>query len=893
MAKFSLIAVILLRAASALTIVPNSLRTDGLEDPITVSTATPRLTWLLSPDYRGESQRSYQIQVASSLKLLQNPSLHPDIWDSGIVHSPDNAAQYNGRSLKSRQVCYWRVRSFDSSHISVPSAWSAPASFELSLLDSSDWSASWIGNNEYVTGVNGLPLFAKSFSTTCPVDKARLYLLGLGLHAATLNGQPVDDSVLAPGYSVFNKTLRFSTYDVTSLISGHGSNLLGVELGKGDYDAEKGLDGRYMQFTVSPRQLMVIAQLEYVCKDGSSFTIVSDDTWQTTVTGPRLESAWYGGEEYDARREISGWPSEVKDSSGWKNANITTPPTGKLESAGYPPLKIIDTLSPVSSTQVNGSWIFDFGVNFAGWFEVTVNEPAGTRIVGHVGELLENGLVSQSSTGSPIFDGYTSNGQSGTWTRKFMYSGFQYLQVNFTQPPAAGSVVGHIIRSSAESVGTLSTSSKLLNTIHRNIDRSVQSNMYSTLTDCPHREKQGWLEQDHLVIDIVTQGYDMEAHYPTTIQNMIDSQYPSGLVPDMAPEYIVFTGGYQDDPNWGSTMVLLPFAHYKAYGDIRILQSSYSAMQAYVEYLTNKSVDYTLNYGLGDWESLELKPAPSKGITATYGWYESVTAMTSIAGYLGKSSDAAMYAALAKNIASGFNAAFFNTSTSAYALNTQCDNILALDMGVVPPTVLPAVVNNLVANIKYHNTTWQDGEVSHPALFRVLLSNGRNDLLWDMMNSTAYPSYGYEVELGATSLWEHWNSLGPNSSGGSLNHFMFGYGDVWLRMLSGLSQTSDSVAWTNINYAPMVVGDLTSASATYRTIKGSASASWNLSRTSLKYDIVVPVGSTGHVSLAYSKIKESGLPLIKGLRGVVEIQTSAGTTTITVGSGSYSFTASD
>jgi hypothetical protein len=894
MARFSLAALFLLRAASALTIVPNSLKTDGLVDPITVATTTPRLAWLLSPAYQGESQKSYQIQVASSVERLQDPFASADLWDSGIVHSSDNTALYDGSPLKSRQAAYWRVRVFDSAPISNPSAWSAPASFEISLLHASDWSASWIGNNEYVTGVNGLPLFAKSFSTTCSVEKARLYLLGLGLHAATLNGQPVDDSILAPGYSVFNKTLRFNTYDVTSLISGPGSNLLGVELGKGDYDAEKGLDGRYMQFTVPPRQLMLTAQLEYVCKNGKSYTIVSDDTWQTTATGPRLESAWYGGEEYDARRELSGWPRKVQSSSGWKNANITTPPTGKLVSATYPALKIIDTVSPVSTTQVNGSWVFDFGVNFAGWFEVTVDEPAETRIVGWVGEELDNGLVSQSSTSGPIFDGYTSNGKSGKWSRKFMYSGFQYLQVNFTQPPAPGSVVGHIIRSSVDSVGSLSTSNPLLNSIHKIIDRSVQSNIYSTLTDCPHREKQGWLEQDHLVIDIVTQGYDMESHYPATIQNMMDAQYPSGLVPDMAPEYIVFTGGYQDDPNWGSTMVLLPYAHYKAYGDIRVLQNSYPAMQAYVEYLTNKSVNYTLNYGLGDWESLEVKPepAPSKGITATYGWYEAVIAMISMAGYLGKHSDVATYTALSKNIASGFNTAFFNTSTSAYALNTQCDNILALDMGVVPSDVLPSVVNSLVANLKYHNTTWQVGEVAHPALFRVLLNNGQNDLLWQLMNTTDFPSYGYEVELGATSLWEHWDSQGPNNSGGSLNHFMFGYGDVWLRLLSGLSQAPDSVAWASINYAPMVIGDLTSASATYRTIKGMASASWSLSGKSLKYDIIVPVGSTGTVTLDYSKITESGLPIIKGLRGVTGIKTSAGTTTITVGSGSYRFVAS-
>jgi alpha-L-rhamnosidase len=292
-----------------------------------------------------------------------------------------------------------------------------------------------------------------------------------------------------------------------------------------------------------------------------------------------------------------------------------------------------------------------------------VNETRGTRVVAYPSErLTSGGLADQSTTGSPIFDGFTSNGTVATFSPKFMYHGFRYLQVNLTSTPSTSSASGLSIRSSVDTVGSLSSSHTLFNNIHTIIDRSIQSNMYSSMTDCPHREKLGWLEESHLVIDPVIFTYDMEATLRKIAKDMVDSQISTGLVADISPEFTVFSGGFRDDPNWGNAVVLLPLQHYQAYGDLSVLADTYSAMQAYVAYLENKAGStYLLNYGLGDWETLDS--TTSAGITATYGFSQAVQGMISTAGYLGKANDVAKYTVLAGNIINAFNAAYFNPTS--------------------------------------------------------------------------------------------------------------------------------------------------------------------------------------------------------------------------------------
>ena len=514
---------------------------------------------------------------------------------------------------------------------------------------------------------------------------------------------------------------------------------------------------------------------------------------------------------------------------------------------------------------------------------------AGTRIVFYPGEnITAAGLVSQASTGSPIFDGYTIAGSSSeSYTPKFMYHGFRYLQVNATWTPLATDITGQVIRTSTDVVGSTASSNSLFNSIHKIIDRAIQSNLYSVLTDCPHREKLGWLEESHLVFDPVARGYDLQAFDYAFVQNMGDAQTPTGLVPDISPEFVVFSGGFRDDPNWGGAMILMPYLHYRYYGDIDLLSTYYSNMTAYLNYLTNLSAgSYLLNYGLGDWVT-EDNSTPV-GVTATFGYQQAAAGLAVVAEGLGKTSDAVTYSTLNTNIKSAFHTQYFNTTSNAsYSSGSQACNAIALDMGVVPAEYQAAVLQTLadsIVNNGYHMTV---GEIALPSLFRVLRAYGRNDIIYQMMSLTTSISYGYQVTHGATSLWEQWNGTG--SSGGSLNHFMLGYGDNWILELSGLAQSNNSVGWQTIDYNPIVIGDLTSASSSYRTPTGNASASWSLSGTTLTYVITVPVGAKGLVYLNQSTITESSKSITVGSNGILASSSSSNITTITVGSGTYTF----
>ena len=338
----------LIHRVLSISIEANSPRANGLRAGNGISTTTPRLSWRLASSTRNDSQTAYQIQVATSSSALSSP----DMWDSGKVSTSNNSASYAGVTLVSRDIGWWRVRVWDAHD--KASSWSGITTFEIGLLSSSDWNATWIANTNYVTGVNSLPIFAKVFNVTCSVSKARLYLLGLGQHAAMINGRAVSDTVLEPGYSDVNSTLFYSSYDVGSLVS-KGTNVLGIELGKGEYDPEPGLWGRYMKYTKAPQQLMLISQLEYTCSTGATVIIGSDDTWVTTVNGPRIESSWYGGEEYDARMVFDNYSVASGNRTGWVTANITSGPSGKLVGVSSPPLKVVETVAATSVTQVSSN----------------------------------------------------------------------------------------------------------------------------------------------------------------------------------------------------------------------------------------------------------------------------------------------------------------------------------------------------------------------------------------------------------------------------------------------------------------------------------------------------------------------------------------------------------
>jgi len=856
----------------------SGLRVDYLTNPLGIDDTQPWLSWLLTSAQQNQVQAAYQIQAASTASLLAAGT--PDLWDTGQVTS---AASFNipyaGTALTSRKQVYWQVRAWDTS--GNPSAWSAAAAWEMGLLTPADWSASWISN----PGTGALPLFAKQFSLAKTVSSARLYITGVGVYEASINGTTVGEALLQPLETDYLKRVIYTSYDVTDLLQ-EGANALGVQLGNGIANITS--NSRYNKFTgtmVTPR---LFAQLEVTYSDGSTARIVSDSSWLTT-TGPTTFSDWYGGEDYDARLAQAGWQQPGASLSSWSPVTVTTAPSSStvLNAQMMPSVEQVATLPTVAITQpVAGTYVFDLGTNFAGWAQLQVSGPAGTTVTMYPGELLNsNGTVSQVTTGSPIYDTYILAG-SGTevWHPQFMYHGFRYLQVTgLPSAPTTSTITGLALSTVNTVVGTFTSSNALLNSIYQIVNQAIQNNMYTVLTDCPHREKLGWLEEYHLVFGAISRRYDIAAYYREMLRNMSDSQISSGLVPSISPEYAVFSGGYRDDPNWGSTSIIAAWQLYQTYGDTKTLSTYYPNMQKYLAYLGTQASGNLLNYGLGDWAALDT--TTPVGVTSSYGYYQSAQTLSSIAAVLGKTSDAATYATLAQNIATAFNKTYLASTHNTYSNGTQADDALALDMGIVSPLYYLAVLGHLVANIQTYGTSGYHlsvGEIALPSVFRQLARGGYDNVLYSVVTSTTYPSYGYLVDTGATALTEYWDGAAGT---GSQDHFMLGAVNGWLSTdLGGIQADPAAVAYNKLIIRPSVVGNLTSVTSTYTTLYGTVSNAWSLSGGALTMTVQIPVGTTATVMVPVNYSN----PVATAGQGFTGFQN--GYASYAVGSGTYTFT---
>ncbi|WP_433472737.1 family 78 glycoside hydrolase catalytic domain [Spirillospora sp. CA-142024] len=740
----------------------------------------------------------------------------------------------------------------------------------------------------YQTDLPRLPLLARQFSLKNTVRSARLYITALGIYDATVNGRPVSDAVLEPPNTDYRKRAEYAAYDVTGLLR-RGGNAIGVRLGNGTYNVTATSD-RYTKYVGAQGSPKLLAQLEVTLADGTTTRVATDSSWRTDL-GPTTFTHWYGGEDEDARLAQKGWDQPSANLDSWRPAAEAPDPGIALTSRTSPAIVPVGRRETVKVTRPKkGTYVFDLGENVAGWPEIRVGGPRGTTLTLKPGERLgEDGLVEQGTMiaggaqNPPVEDHYTLAGSgTETWHPRFVYHGFRYLQVTgLPSEPGKDAVSALILRAGNASAGSFESSDLLLNGVHRIIDRSIQGNMFSILTDCPDREKLGWLEETQLVQGSVTRNYDVAAYYPALLRNMAEAQTADGLVPDIAPEYVQFSGGVRDDPNWGSAIIMAAWQHYRTYGDTAPLRDFYPNMQRYLDYLTSKAKGNLLDYGLGDWAAVD-KTTP-RGVAATYGYQRSAATLAQIAKLLGKDDDAARYGRLAGDIAGAFNAEYLNEAGHTYGSGSQAGDAFALDLGIVPDDQKKAVLDHLVASIKakgYHLTV---GEIALPAVFRTLSAAGRDDVILAVAQQVTDPSYGYQVVHGATALTEYWD--GPTGYG-SQNHFMLGAIDEWFGAgLAGIGQAGDSVAFGKLVVRPAVVGDLTRASSAYRTPRGTVSSSWRRSGHDLRLDVTVPPGAPARVEVPL--LGASGATAPAGARS---LGVQDGRAVYEVGSGSWTFT---
>ncbi|TYL45314.1 Bacterial alpha-L-rhamnosidase [Nocardioides sp. BGMRC 2183] len=700
-----------------------------------------------------------------------------------------------------------------------------------------------------------LPIFATDFDAS-DVVSARLYVAGLGVYNASINGEPVSEDLLEPANTEHSKRIPYATYDVTDLLA-DGENSLGLEVGNGIFNVFNTPDNptRYVKTASGHGGPRVIGQLELTDAQGEVTTVATDagddSAWRTTL-GEVTFTNWYGGEDVDARRRVEGWNEPGTDRSSWEAPVASSAPkrTSRLVGRVMPPIRQVDTLDEVTWTEpVEGTYVFDFGVNFAGWQELTTSGAAGTEITMRPGErLTAEGTVDQRSSGPNAYDTFTLAGDGEeTYTPRFRYHGMQYLQVEgLPGEPTAETVKGLVLRASNTDVGEFDSSDAMLNDIHTIIDRSVQSNMYSVLTDCPHREKLGWLDQTNLNFTTTARGYDMQAQYRKLLQDMVDAQQPDGLIPTTAPEDSMFAGAFRHDANWGATLAVSSWQVYTEYGDTEPMRDFWPNMVRYQDYLASEVRGGVLPGGLNDWatpeESVDRVP---DALVQTYAYHKITRTMADIATVLGKPAAARTYTARAARIADDFRAAYYDAETGSWSNGNQAALALALDEDLVPDDLRADAVQALVQRIEADGGQFMVGEVGLYALLRVLADEGLHDLAYDLATRPNGNSYAKFVNSGSTSLPEHWSGRGGT---GSQNHYMLGMLEGWLNeSLAGLGQAPDSVAFEHVLVQPALVEGVDSASASYDSVRGPIATAWSRDGDVLELTVEVPGNTTATV----------------------------------------------
>lgn len=847
---------------------------------------------------RGLRQDAYRIVVSSSLRLLAGNK--GDLWDSGRVQSASTLdIPYAGMPLAPEQQIFWKVRVWDQNR--TPSGWSAPATFTIAPAQ---WNARWIaaapensseGGSEGVT--HPMPVFRKAFVVGKPVRRALLYVSGLGQYEIHLDGSMVGDRELAPGWTDYRKRVLYDTYDVTRLLHS-GPNAIGVLLGNGMFNVVH-TPGRYIKFEGSFGEPRCIVELYLTYGDGSHAIIASGSDWQA-ASGPITYSSTYGGEDYDARLVPTAWdtPGAV-DAAAWRPANEIEGPGGDLQPEITAPIAVMHEYHSVRRTTLpGGAQVYDLGQNFAGWPRIAVRGEAGAQVKLICGELLNSdGSVSQRSANARPGDAqwftYTLNGRGiEHWHPRFSYYGFRYVQVEITGHAQMLSVDGDAVHSSAAPTGSFTSSIPLLNRIHILILRAIENNIESVLTDCPHREKLGWLEESHLMGSAINYDFDLERLYGKIENDMADAQAADGSVPTIAPQFTVFPMSYfNHSPEWGSAVVLDAWIAYRRYGDLDALRAAYPVMRRYVDYLTSRSNAGIVDYGLGDWYDIGPRPPgnaqlTSVALTATAVYYQDIAALDAAAHLLGNREEETRLDSLRESEARAFQQHFYRAGK--YDTGSQTASAMPLVLGLVPASNRAAALQQLIDDIRAHNNHVTAGDVGFHYVVDALMENGASPVLLDMLLRTDSPSYAYQLARGATALTEAWDAS-PSSS---QDHFMLGHAEEWFYAgLGGIHVDFSRPGPDRIMIDPAMLPRVGSAQVEYRSVLGAIRVAWKHEAAETTLDVTIPPNTEATVKLPAGRAGEirEGAASAAHARGVAFLRTDGASTVFRVEAGVYHF----
>ena len=906
-----------------------NLQCEYTSNPLGIDTRLPGFSWILNHHERGQSQSAYHILVATSQALLD--AEQGDMWDSGKIESEQSAnVTYAGKALESRTLYYWKIRAWDACDHASP--YSSAATFEMGLLRPEEWQAEWISNE----GSAG-PVFRKEFRLEQSVRRARLYISGLGYYEARLNGTKVGDHVLDPGWTDYDNTILYATFDVTRLLQ-PGANACGIMLGNGRFAYEKTtLQKNPNSLKTYGQWPLALAQLSIEFTDGTTLRIGSDTSWKT-AGGPIVFNDLYDGERYDARLEQTGWDMPGYDDSAWAMPQKAPIPSGSFFSqATFPPIKINHTLLPQTiSTPKPGVFVYDFGQNFTGWVKLRVSGPRGAEVkIRHAELLHRDGTLNVApNRAAAAEDAYILKGEGEEiFEPRFTYHGFQFVEITgFPGTPSLKSIEGRVVHSAVPSRGSFLCSNDVINQIHQNTLWGQLSNLMSIPTDCPQRdERMGWMGDAQLTVEEAVYNFDMAGFYTKWLRDIKDAQKENGSVPDVVP---VYWNIYPADPAWGTACMIIPWTVYLYYNDQRILEHYYPMMTRYVEFLDSIATDGMLVFGkYGDWcppwhvHSVDTSPS----LVSQWYYYHDTLLLSKIANVLGKAEDVDAYSAKAEKLKAIFNEMYLGDDRYAekpdpwflklipedasqdiqaemkkhlahtFEVRSQTGQALALFLGLVPEDKQDAVLQHLIDDIiVVHGKHLNTGIVGTRYILDVLVEQGYAELAYQLVTETTYPSWGYMLKEGATTLWERWEYLtdvGMNSQ----NHIMLGSVDAWFyRFLGGIQIDPSVPGWQKIIIKPHILGDLQFVSASLHTVRGLVSSRWTKGYDSVELQVSVPVNSQAVVSvptagLEQVRIRESGSVIWEhgkpgqAVAGITGGHADTGYVTFTVGSGAYVF----
>ena len=859
---------------------PVDLQCEYLVNPLGMDEPEPRLSWILESDRRGDEQTACRIIVSESREDLRAGI--GSAWDSGIIESSRSLnIPYAGRPLKSGTRYYWSVMCRDKN--GSPTPWSAAAFFETGLMRQSGWNAQWIAADTSVSS----PLFRKEFPVGKPVRKARAYVTGLGYYELYLNGRKVGDRLLDPAWTPYRERIYYAVYDVAEYLQS-GDNAAGIMLGNGWYNTlPLKMWGRFILrehlLSGRPRAIMRL-DIEY--EDGTTEQIVTDGSWKTDA-GPVVSNDVYLGEVYDARREQPGWNTGGFNGSGWKSAETVPAPGGRLTAQAVQPIRITKRIKPVCVTEPEpGVYVFDMGQNFGGLVQLRVKGARGKKVVLRYAELLgDDGMLNVMTSvagqikGGRIADGppeqpetawqtdtYILKGKGEeVWHPRFVYHGFRYVEVTgLPGPPDIQTVEGLRMNSAVARTGSFSCSNELINTMQDMVEWTYLSNMFSVQSDCPHREKYGYGGDLIATIETALHNFDMRQFYTKTMWDFADEiDRENGAVTELAPFMGIADGGGLSKrggpPGWGTVYLYLPWQMYLYYGDTEVLEEHYDGMKGWLSYLGSLADNYILSNGIGDHESVVEKTIPFTS-TAFYFW--SARLLADIADVLDKPADAGRYRKLAEEIKTALNGKFYQSGTGRYKPFSQAHQSFGLMLGLIPEgdrdKALSALIEDIVITRKGHVSSGIFGTKFTPL---VLMDRERSDIAYGMLTTRSFPGWGYMIENGATTFWEHW---AYDDKIFSHNHPMFGeIGEWFYKALAGIRIDPSQPAYKNIIIKPNPVNDLTSAEGTLETVRGTVCSAWRKTGDCFELSVRIPANASADVYLPVAQkvnpeIRESG-----------------------------------